>query len=107
METMAACTLTPAEMPDRVARWRDFYSHALNSRLTPGEAVITFGNTDWVKSELDELVKLERICCAHVTWSLLETPARLSLTLLAAPRALRAIIAAILLNQGSVADRGV
>ena len=107
METMAACTLTPAEMPDRVARWRDLFSHALNSRLTPGEAVITFDNTDWVKSELDELVKLERICCAHVTWSLLETPARLSLTLLAVPGALRAIIAAILPNQGPVADHGV
>jgi len=97
---MASCTLTPAEMPDRVTR-------SLYCRLTPGEAVITFDNTDWVKSELDELVKLERICCAHVTWSLLETPARLSLTLLAAPGALRAIIAAILPNQGPVADHGV
>ena len=108
MGTITACTLTPAEKPDRVARWRELFEHALNSRRVPGEAVITFDNADRVKSELDELIKLERICCAHVAWKLEETPAQLSLTLTAAPgalpNALQAIIAAILPNQGSVTD---
>ena len=74
MGTITACTLTPAEKPDPVARWRELFEHALNSRRVPGEAVITFDNADRVKSELDELIKLERICCAHGAWKLEETP---------------------------------
>ncbi len=92
---LGACTLTEDEKPDRIARWRNLFEHSTSRRLADGEAEFQFENTAWVKSELDELVKLERICCAHVEWSLREMAGGLLLSLKAEPAALKTIYGAI------------
>ncbi|MCZ6859050.1 MAG: hypothetical protein O7I42_01995 [Alphaproteobacteria bacterium] len=93
-QNQASCTINPSEMPERVARWRTLFGHALGYLLTPSEAVFKFKNTTDLKSELGELVKLERICCAHVSWNLDETPHGLTLTLKADAKSLESFVSA-------------
>ena len=93
-QNQASCTIKPSEMPERVARWRTLFGHVLGFLLTPSEAVFKFKNTTNLKSELGELIKLERICCAHVSWILDETPYVLTLTLKADAKSLDSFMSA-------------
>ena len=93
-QNQASCTLNPLEMPERVVRWRTLFGHVLGCLLTPSEAVFKFENTTRLKSELGELIKLERICCAHVSWILDETPHGLTLTLKADANSLESFVSA-------------
>ncbi len=76
-----SCTLDPAQMPERTARWKKLFTNVLSHDRTPSSATFEFSNTDYLRAELDELVKLERICCAHVAWVLEENDTGLELTL--------------------------
>jgi len=91
-EDAATCTLTPSEMPERVARWQRLFGGVLSSDVQPGEAAFVFHNNATVRGELNELIKLERVCCAHVSWSLDESPDRLILILRAGSGALMSLV---------------
>lgn len=86
------CTLNPAEMPDRVARWRALFGKVMSHSEASGSAVFVFPQDPSVARELAELVKLERVCCAHVSWELEQTSDALIVTLSAESSALDTLV---------------
>ena len=107
-QNQTSCTLNPSEMPERVVRWRTLFDHVLGHLLTPSEAVFKFKNTTNLKSELSELIKLERICCAHVSWNLDENPYVLTLTLKASAKSLDSFMSSFApaLSRIAIAEMG-
>ena len=77
----ASCTLDPSAMPERVARWQVLFGHVTAYKIMATVATFCFPKTAETVSELEELVKLERICCAHVAWTFEERGVELVLTL--------------------------
>ena len=88
----ASCTLDPSAMPERVARWRALFGQVTANETTATVATFCFPKTAETVSELEELVKLERVCCAHVAWAFEERGAELVLTLEADAASLRAVV---------------
>ena len=86
-----SCTLNPSELRERLAWWKALFTRVVDYQRTPSAAVLTFDNTAGLRSELDELIKLERICCAHVSWQIETTPQNLMLTLKADASSLDAL----------------
>lgn len=65
-----SCTLKPSEMPERVARWKSLFAMVLSREIKSESAKFRFQDTIHLRTELEELIKLERVCCAHVSWKL-------------------------------------
>jgi hypothetical protein len=86
------CTASPSEKLEGMARWRAIFQHLKDHQLSTSEARFEFSHTKALKAELVELIKVEQICCAHISWSFEETPDQLILTLVADPSALRPIV---------------
>lgn len=63
-----ACALTPSETTERAARWNALLAMPLDQERTLGSAVFHFDDTAHLRSELQELMALERGCCAQVSW---------------------------------------
>lgn len=97
----ASCSLDPAEHPDRVRRWKVLFGQVISHRMTDGEAYFDFPRTDEIASELDELIKLERICCANVAWAIKETSEGLHLTLKADGGGLAALVQGLMPDEAS------
>ncbi|WOF75229.1 hypothetical protein QMT40_002899 [Parvibaculaceae bacterium PLY_AMNH_Bact1] len=64
----AGCTLNPAEMPERLGRWQVLFGQMLGYDRRPDHAVFRFLQSAELDAELQDLVKLEQVCCAHVSW---------------------------------------
>ncbi len=86
------CTLDPAEMPERVARWQALFGHMQGYDHRPDHAVFHFAQNEELNSELLELVKLEQVCCVHVSWDLKVESKQVLLTLKAEPQVLSALV---------------
>lgn len=86
------CTLNPSEMPERRARWQTLFAQALGHDVGEGEALFRFQRTPALEAELSELVKLERVCCAHVGWDLKSDRDEVLLTLKADAGALGVLV---------------
>ncbi len=91
-----SCELNPSEMPERVARWKALFAMVKDHQTISSTAVFQFENTPDLRSELVELVKLERICCADVSWTLNEVPDGLTLTLISDTKSLRTFVTGFL-----------
>ncbi len=87
-----ACTLDPKEMPERLARWQALFAQNLGHEQRNEAAVFRFEQTSALDAELQELVKLEQICCAHVGWELKSVGDETHLTLKADAGALEALV---------------
>lgn len=79
--TGPSCTLTPAEMPERMKRWQTLFAQVKNYTVVMGSAKFWFNNTEHLHDELTELVKLEQVCCAHISWRLSQSGDQQILTL--------------------------
>jgi|GEM_PF-5546651 len=86
------CTLNPSEMPERLARWQELFGQILGQEEGDGEAVFRFERTPVLEAELRELVMLEKICCAHVSWGLKTVSDETHLTLKADAGALGVLV---------------
>lgn len=86
------CTLNPSEMPERLARWQELFGQILGHEEGGGVAVFRFARTPALEAELRELVKLEEICCAHVSWDLKTFSDETHLTLKADVGALKVLV---------------
>jgi predicted RNA polymerase sigma factor len=79
--SQVACSLGPAELSGRGARWAALAARA-NGRIVPTESGLRLifiaghpaADQD-IASELGELAELERDCCAFATWSVLQNGA--------------------------------
>ena len=97
----ASCSLDPAEDPDRARRWKVLFGQVISHRMTDAEAYFDFPQTDEIASELDELIKLERVCCANVAWAVKETSEGLHLTLKAGGGGLAALVRGFMPDEAS------
>jgi|TARA_R110002110_G_scaffold103751_4_gene262115 hypothetical protein len=88
------CTLNPAEMPERVQRWQALFGQMLGYEHRLDHAVFRFAQSEGLDGKLRELVKLEQVCCAHVSWGLKMESNQVLLTLKAEPEALGALVCA-------------
>jgi len=93
------CTLNPSEMPERLARWQALFGQVLGHDAREGEAVFRFQRTAALGAELLELVKLEQICCAHVSWELMSVGDETHLTLKADAGALEALVTGLMRSE--------
>lgn len=80
------------------------FENIQDHRLSSSDARFEFNYTKELKSELEELIKQEQICCAHVSWSLDVTPDQLILTLVADSEALKPIVNAFMPQTNIEAD---
>jgi len=102
----ASCTLDPSAMPERVARWRALFGQVTAQDTGSTVATFCFPKTAETVSELEELVKLERVCCAHVAWAFGERGAELVLTLEADAASLRAVVAGFMPEVTQAREEG-
>ncbi len=86
------CTLDPVEMPERLARWQALFGQMLGYDRRPDHAVFHFAQSAGLDAELRELVKLEQVCCAQVSWDLKVESKQVLLTLKAEPQVLSALV---------------
>lgn len=65
-----ACTLGFGQMDERRRRWRELAGRAFAGRTETEEGIrLAFRQEDGVETELRELARLERECCAFADWS--------------------------------------
>lgn len=65
-----ACTLGPADGPERMRRWRALAATANPTAQRNGrELEVRFQPGPGVLAELEELTAAERQCCSFVTWT--------------------------------------
>jgi hypothetical protein len=86
------CTLDPSKMPEQLARWQALFGRMLGHTHDNDEAVFRFERTPALDAELQELVKIEQVCCAHVGWDLKSFDTETHLTLKADADALGALV---------------
>jgi hypothetical protein len=99
-----SCTLDPAEMPERLARWQTLFRQVLGHDAGEGEAVFRFERTTALGAELQELVKLEQICCAHVRWELMGVGDEIHLTLKSDAGALESLVTGLMSGESGGAS---
>jgi hypothetical protein len=64
-----ACSLGQADLAQRAQRWKALAASSLTDLSQTGSGLrLAFGNGPGVADELQELVALERECCAFATW---------------------------------------
>lgn len=87
-EPAFSCTLNPAEMPERLERWRTLFAQVLKYTVSMTLAEFRFASSEYLRGELTELVKLEQVCCAHIYWELSQSGDQQILTLFGDEQAL-------------------
>jgi hypothetical protein len=76
-----ACTLTPAELPARVAEMADVGREALEAaEVRGGAAVLRFRASGDTRERLTAIVAAEARCCAFLAMNLSDEPGRIVLT---------------------------
>jgi hypothetical protein len=79
-----ACRLAPAQLNDRRARWAELARRALRSRAQVPQGVrLRFDDEPGAAGELEDLVDLERSCCAFAGWTIVRRPGGVILTVTA------------------------
>jgi hypothetical protein len=79
-----ACRLAPAQLNDRRARWAELSRRALRSRTQVPQGVrLHFADEPGAEGELEDLVELERGCCAFAGWTVVRRPGGVVLTVTA------------------------
>jgi hypothetical protein len=77
---LIACSLTAAEMPERLRRWRVLTERALVARDATASGVqLRFRAEPGVAEELTELAALERDCCGFASFQVTSTPGAVTL----------------------------
>jgi hypothetical protein len=67
---LIACSLSPAELPERQARWRALMERALEDRAPAPEGLrLAFRADPGVEDELRALAELERECCGFAAFA--------------------------------------
>ena len=75
-----ACTLTPAEMPDRLAETAALGRGLESSVVADGRAVLRFRPDDDTRARVAAFVAAESACCPFLSMDLLDEPDALVLT---------------------------
>ena len=77
-----ACTLTPAQLPARLAEIRAVGDAALRSTEASGSgAVLRFDADEHARARLAAIVAAESVCCAFLEFDLEDKPAETVLTI--------------------------
>jgi hypothetical protein len=75
-----ACTLTPADQPERRRRWLALTDRALAERTPTADGLrLVFSAFPGVKEELRALAGLERDCCAFASFDVTASGDRVTL----------------------------
>lgn len=75
-----ACTLTPAEQPERRRRWLALTGRALAERTPTADGVrLVFSAAPGVQEELRALAELERDCCGFASFDVTAAGNRVTL----------------------------
>ena len=70
-ESAVACSLSQADLSSRQQRWLRLGEHAHTGTMTTRNGLrLSFRNEPATEHELNELIALERHCCAFAHWSL-------------------------------------
>jgi len=72
-DTPIACTLTDADYHDRERAWRQRRPFVRASASVPGGLSFTFSPATGLQASLTELVRLEKECCAWMTFAMADT----------------------------------
>jgi hypothetical protein len=75
-----ACTLTAAEMPDRLAETAALGRSLQSSVVVDGRAVLRFRPDDETRARAAAFVAAESVCCSFLSFELLDEPDALVLT---------------------------
>lgn len=102
-----SCTLNPSEMPERVARWKALFHGVLSYEIESGCAKFHFEDTSHLRNELEELIKLEQVCCAHVSWKLQRWNGQQLLLLSCEEKTLRAFLHAFIPSSITLTNEGL
>src|SRR4051794_28464228 len=87
-ELPIACSLSAAELPERLAEMNDLGRSALLGVERKGTtAVLRFGHRPETSARLAAVVAAEAQCCAFLDMTLRESPDALALTIVAPPDA--------------------
>lgn len=71
MRRPIACTLTTSDLASQRARWVELAERTSVERVElPDGLRLVFGSAPGVSVELEELVAVERVCCAFAEWTL-------------------------------------
>ena len=71
MRKPIACTLTTSDLSSQRARWVELAERTPVERLElPNGLRLVFRAAPGVSAELEELVAVERVCCAFAEWTL-------------------------------------
>jgi hypothetical protein len=66
-----ACTITPADLPERKRRWRRVLEQGLvASQRRPTGIELRICASEATRRELEELIDAERECCSFLAWAL-------------------------------------
>lgn len=95
-EPTSSCTLDPTEMPERLKRWRLLFAQATKYAVGSTSAEFRFASSDYLRDELTELIKLEQVCCAHISWELSQSDGQQILTLFGEEQALPKLTALLI-----------
>jgi hypothetical protein len=68
-----ACSLSPAEMLDRLVGWRALAGEALSRRSEPGRVVSVYPRRHDIAARLEELIEAETQCCPFLVFAVRET----------------------------------
>ncbi|HEX8123098.1 MAG TPA: hypothetical protein VF549_17740 [Solirubrobacteraceae bacterium] len=80
MSLPIACSLTAAELPDRLREIASIGRDALlDARVAPGRATLRFAARPGIRDRLDALVAAESACCAFLTFEVREDDAQIVL----------------------------
>jgi hypothetical protein len=75
-----ACTLTAAEMPDRLVETTALGRSLESSVIVDGRAVLRFRRDDETRVRAAAFVAAESVCCSFLSFELLDEPDALVLT---------------------------
>jgi hypothetical protein len=71
-ESKHACTLSPTDAPARLAKFTAVFGALVNARRTSDEITFELRKDVGVREAVDELVRLESVCCSFLQFDVIE-----------------------------------